>query len=321
MSGRLTLKLACWDYDRTRPLIDGRVKPDNIDLKVSVMRPREAFTRMLDREEFDVAEVSLANFVQLKASGDTRFVGIPVALSRMFRHSCIYVRSDSGITKPKDLIDRRIGVAQLDSTGLVFIKGMLTHEYGVAPDRVTWVVGGLEAPTKPKMAPNGHGRVEALDDGETLLSAFKMGLIDVIISNHIPSIFHDGDPLMQRLFKDFKSAEQDYFGRTGLFPIMHTVAIRAEVYNKHPEAAASLFNAFCIARDHAIADLYDTDALRVALPWLIDAVDESRRVLGSDYWSYGAESNRKVWQALTKYLVEQKLAQRAPSLEQLFVTD
>lgn len=320
MSGRLTLKLACWDYDRTRPLIDGRVRPDNIDLQVSVMRPREAFTRMLEREEFDVAEVSLANFTQLKASGDTRFVGIPVALSRMFRHSCIYVRSDSGITKPEDLVGRRVGVAQLDSTGLVFIKGMLANEYGVTPDRVMWVAGGLETPTKPKIPLNGHGRVEALDDGETLLSAFKKGAIDVIISNHIPSMFHDGAPLMQRLFKDFKSVEQDYFRRTGLFPIMHTVAMRADVYNQHPEAALSLFKAFCKARDHAVADLYDTDALRVAVPWLIDAIDESRRVLGSDYWSYGVESNREVWEALTKYLVDQKLARRAPSLEELFVT-
>jgi 4,5-dihydroxyphthalate decarboxylase len=320
MGTKLPLRLACWDYDRTRSLIDGRVQPEDIDLQVSVMRPREAFTRMLEREEFDVAEVSLANYTQLKAKGDMRFVGIPVALSRMFRHSCIYVRAGVGVAKPEDLIGRRIGAAQLDSTGLVFIKGMLWHDYGVRPDRVRWVTGGLEVPAKAKMPPTGHGAVETLGDGETLVSAFKAGKLDAIISNHIPSPFLAGDPQMLRLFADFKPAEQDYFQRTGLFPIMHIVAMRADMHAAHPDIATKLFAAFCAARDRGIADLYDTDALRVAVPWLIDAIDESRRVLGKDYWSYGAEQNRKVWDTLATFLVEQQLAARRPSLDEMFIT-
>jgi 4,5-dihydroxyphthalate decarboxylase len=321
MSDKLRLRLACWDYDRTRPLIDGRVQPEGIDLQVSVMRPREAFTRMLEHEEFDVAEVSLANYMQLKAKGDARFVGIPVALSRMFRHSCIYVRSGAGINKPEDLIGRRVGAAQLDSTGVVFIKGMLSHDYGVTPDRVQWVAGGLEAPSKAKQPPSGHGTVEALGENETLVGAFQAGKVDALISNHIPSPFLAGDPQMLRLFADFKAVEQDFFRRTGLFPIMHTIAIRARVHAAHPTAAAKLFAAFCAARDHAIADLYDTDALRVAVPWLIDAIDESRRVLGPDYWSYGSEANRKVWDTLATYLVEQQITARKAVLSELFVTD
>jgi 4,5-dihydroxyphthalate decarboxylase len=321
MSDNLRLRLACWDYDRTRPLIDGRVQPEGINLQISVMRPREAFTRMLEREEFDVAEVSLANYMQLKAKGDTRFVGIPVALSRMFRHSCIYVRSGAGINKPEDMIGRRVGAAQLDSTGVVFIKGMLAHDYGVTPDRVQWVAGGLEAPAKAKMPLGGHGTIETLGENETLVGAFKAGKLDALISNHIPSPFLAGDPQMLRLFADFKAIEQDFFRRTGLFPIMHTIAIRADVHDAHPTAAATLFAAFCAARDRAIADLYDTDALRVAVPWLIDAIDESRRVLGPDYWSYGAAANRKVWDTLSTYLVEQQLTARKATLSDLFVID
>lgn len=320
MNQRLTLRLACWDYDRTRPLIDGRVKPEGIDLQISVMRPREAFTRMLEREEFDIAEVSLANYTQLKAKADTRFVGIPVALSRMFRHSCIYVRAGVGINHPKDLPGRRVGAVQVDSTGLIFIKGMLAHEYGITPDRIKWVLGGLEAPARGKLPPGGHGDVEMLGDTETLVNAFAGGAIDVIISNHIPSLYRARDPRMLRLFKDFKSVEQNYFKRTGIFPVMHTLAMRSSVHAAHPQAAAHIYEAFCRARDIAIDDLYDTDALRITLPWLIDHIDESRRVFGEDYWVYGAEANRKVWDTLSGYLVEQQLAARKPDLTELFVT-
>ena len=168
---RRRLRLACWDYDRTRPLIDGRVRPTDFELDISVMRPREAFNRMLEHEEFDVAEVSLANYTQLKAAGDTRFVGIPVALSRMFRHSCIYVRTDAGISKPADLVGRCVGAVALDSTGVVFIKGMLAHDYGVTPERIQWIVGGLEKPAIAKTVIAGHGEVKALTEGATLVTA------------------------------------------------------------------------------------------------------------------------------------------------------
>ena len=211
----LKLKLACWDYDRTRALIDGRVEPEGIDLDISVMRPREAFSRMLDREEFDIAEVSLAAYARLKAEGDERFVGIPVALSRMFRHSCIYVRAGAGITKPEELRGRRVGAVQLDSTGAVFIKGMLTHDYGVTPDQVQWVVGGLETPAKIDVPARGHGAVEVLGPQEPLSAAFESGRIDALISNHIPSLFLKGAPQIVRLFQDYKVVEQDYYGSSG----------------------------------------------------------------------------------------------------------
>lgn len=315
----MKLRLACWDYDRTRPMIDGRVTPEGLRLDVSVMRPREAFTRMLEREEFDIAEVSLANYAQLKATGDARFVGLPVALSRMFRHSCIYVRAGAGIDKPQDLIGRRVGAPALDSTGIVFIKGMLTHDYGVTPDQIQWVAGGLERPAAAKTPPQGHGDVELLGADGTLVTAFMAGRMDALISNHIPSPFLEGNPAMVRLFPDFKSVERDYFRRTRLFPVMHVVAIRADRYREDPTIAERLFAAFTKARDIAVAELYDTDALRCAVPWLIAAIDEARETLGQDYWSYGREANRGVWEALADYLFEQRLATRKPAVEELFV--
>jgi 4,5-dihydroxyphthalate decarboxylase len=315
----LKLKLACWDYDRTRPLIDGRVRPEGIDFDISVMRPREAFARMLDREEFDIAEVSLASYARLKAERDERFVGIPVALSRMFRHSCIYLRADAGITKPQDLRGRRVGAVQLDSTGVIFIKGMLAHDYGVAPEQVRWVVGGLETPAYVKAPERGHGAVEMLGPGDSLCAAIGRGDIDALISNHIPSLFLNGARGIVRLFSNYKAVEQDYYRRTGIFPVMHTVAIRADLYREDPRVAARIYDAFCQARDLAVAGLYDTDALRLTLPWLIDHVEEARGVLGRDYWTYGAKSNQGVWSAFCEYQVEQQLSPRKVGLDELFV--
>lgn len=316
----LKMKLACWDYDRTRALIDGRVRPEGIDLELSVMRPREAFTRMLEREEFDIAEVSLASYAKLKAEGDDRFVGIPVALSRMFRHSCIYVRAGAGITKPEDLRGRRVGAVQLDSTGAVFIKGMLTHDYGVTPDQAQWVVGGLETPAKIGVPARAHGAVEMLGSQDSLSAAFESGRIDALISNHIPSLFLKGAPQMVRLFPNYKAVEQDYYKRTGLFPIMHMVAMRADLNRKEPHAAERMYQAFSQARDLAVTGIYDTDALRLTIPWLIDHIEETGGVLGRDYWAYGGRENSKAWNALCDYQVEQQLSPRNVGLDGLFVT-
>jgi 4,5-dihydroxyphthalate decarboxylase len=314
----LKLRLACWDYDRTRALIDGRVRPDGIDLDVSVMRPREAFTRMLERGEFDIAEVSLASYARLKAEGDNRFVGLPVALSRMFRHSCIYVRAGAGIRTPEDLRGRRVGAAQLDSTGAVFIKGMLAHDHGVTPDQVQWVVGGLEVPGQIDVPARGHGIVEILGSHESLNTAFESNHVDAMISNHIPSLFRRGDPQMVRLFPNYKVVEQSYYKRTGIFPIMHVVAIRADLHREDSSVAPRLYKAFCDARDLAISGLYDTDALRLTLPWLIDHVEEARNEIGQNYWAYGAKENSKAWNALCDYQVEQQLSPRNVGLAALF---
>lgn len=317
----MKLILACNDYDRTRPLIDGRVKPEGIELSVFVLKPRQLFPRMLDHQEFDVAELSLGSHAALIARGDSPFVAIPVPVSRVFRHSCIYVRNGAGIHTPQDLKGKRVGTTQYGATAVVMMKGILHDDYGVAPRDMQWIVGGLTKPVEKPLIPLNLTKDISLEfaAGKSLEDMFAAGELDALISIYIPRLFLSGWPGITRLFPDFKTREQDYFHRTGIFPIMHIVALRKPLFEAHPWIAASLYRAFVEARDMAIQALYDTDALVSTLPWLIDHVEESRRVLGHDYWPYGLEPNRPTLQALCRYVHDQGLAPRVVSPEELFV--
>lgn len=317
----LKLTLACWDYDRTRPLIDRRVKPEGIDLDIQIHRPRVSFQRMLDNQEFQVSELSLASYTALKARGHCPFVAIPVALSKIFRHSCVYVRADSGITKPEELKGKRVGTSQYSSTGLCFMRGMLQHDYGVCSEDMHWFMGGLNTFVEPPLIPLNLPpaiRLEFVKEGQTLERMFDAGELDALLSLYIPNSFLQGWPHITRLWPNFKEVERDYYRRTGIFPIMHTVVVREDVYREHPWVAESLYRAFCEARDLAVDGLYDTDALRVALPWLIDHVEETWRTFGKDFWPYGIEANRSTWAAIGRYVHEQGLAPRAVTPEELF---
>ena len=315
------LTLACWDYDRTRPLMDGRVRPEGIDLDIEILRPRQAFQRMLDKKEFQVSELSLASYAALKGRGNCPFVALPVALSKIFRHSCIYVRTDAGITTPQDLKGKRVGTSQWSSTGLVFMRGMLQHDYGVKAQDMHWFMGGLNSFVEPPLIPLDLPkdiRLDFLSGAQTLERMFAAGELDALLSLYIPKLFLERHPNIARLFPNYKEAEQDYYRRTGIFPIMHTVVLREDVYRDHPWAARSLYKAFVQARDVAVDGLYDTDALRVALPWLIDHVEETWRVFGHDFWAYGLEPNRPTFAAVGRYVHEQGLCPRVVSADELF---
>jgi 4,5-dihydroxyphthalate decarboxylase len=320
LMAKLPLTLACWDYDRTRPLIDGRVQPQGIDLNIIISRPAETFARMLQRQEFHVSELSLASYVTLKARGECPFVAVPVALSKIFRHSCIYVRPEAGIHRPEDLKGKRVGTTQYGSTGQVFMRGMLQHEYGVHPEDVHWHMGGLTTPTDLPLLPNLPKTIQLDQLGplQTLEGMLDAGELDALLSLNIPSIFSPDSNKLVRLFPSYKEVEQDYYRRTRIFPIMHTVVIREDVYNEHPWVATSIYDAFCEARDIAVNDLHDTDALRLALPWLIDHVEEAWRVFGKDFWAYGLGPNWETYEAIGQYVFEQGLAPRAVSPDELF---
>jgi 4,5-dihydroxyphthalate decarboxylase len=317
----LKLTLACWDYDRTRPLIDGRVKPEGIDLDIEVLRPRQAFQRMLDKKEFDVSELSLASYAALKGRGQCPFVAVPVALSKIFRHSCMYVHAGAGITTPQDLKGKRVGTSQWSSTGLVFMRGMLQHDYGVYPQDMRWFMGGLNTFVEPPLIPLDLPkdiRLDFLSGAQTLEQMFAAGELDALLSLYIPKLFLEGSPTIARLFPNYKDIEQDYYRRTRILPIMYTVVLREDVYRAHPWAARSIFRAFVEARDLAVGGLYDTDALRLALLWLIDHIEEARRVFGADFWAYGLAPNRPTFEAIGRYVHEQGLSPRVVSADDLF---
>jgi len=318
----LKLTLACWDYDRTRPLIDGRVRPHGIDLEVKMLRPRVMFPRMLEDKEFHASELSLASYASLLGRGDTSFRALPVAVSKIFRHSCIYIRPGSGIEKPEDLRGKRVGTTQWGSTAAVFMKGMIQDEYGVAPHEMRWFMGGLDAPTQapliPFTPPPGVS-LELLPDGKTLEAMMEAGEIDALFSIYLPKIFLNGSPNCKRLWPNFKEVEKAYYRKTKIFPIMHTIAMRTDVIADHPWAPKALYDALVEARDIAVEGLYDTDALRLALPWLLDHVEEAWSVFGEDFWAYGLEANRPTLTALGRYVFEQGLSPRIVAAEELFM--
>jgi 4,5-dihydroxyphthalate decarboxylase len=318
----LKLTLACWDYDRTRPLIDGRVRPRGIDLDVQMLRPRVMFPRMLEHKEFHASELSLASYASLLGRGDTSFRALPVAVSKIFRHSCIYIRPGSGIDKPEDLRGKRVGTTQWGSTAAVFMKGMIQDEYGVAPSEMRWFMGGLDAPTQapliPFTPPPGVS-LELLPEGKTLEAMMEAGELDALFSIYLPKIFLAGSPNCKRLWPNFKEVEKDYYRRTKIFPIMHTIAMRTDVIEAHPWAPEALYHALVEARDIAVEGLYDTDALRLALPWLLDHVEEAWSVFGEDFWAYGLEANRPTLAALGRYVFEQGLSPRVVAPEELFM--
>lgn len=317
---RRPLTLACFDYDRVRPLMDGRVQPQGLDLNILTLRPRDTFQRMLDAREFEASELSLASYTALIARGDNPFQAIPVALSKIFRHSCIYVRAGAGIERPEDLKGKRIGTTQYGSTALVYLRGMLSDEYGVQPRDMQWVVGGLEKPTEKPLIPLSipDVSIEFLPTGETLLSRMEEGRLDALMSIYIPRPFLEGSPKIKRLFPDYKAVEQAYFKKTGIFPVMHTIVIRRDVLDRDPWIARELYAAYTAARDLAVDHLYDTDALMLSLPWLLDHVEENWRVFGRDFWSYGLEANRPALTALGRYIHEQGLGPRVVAPEEIF---
>ena len=319
---KLRLSLGCWNYDRTRSLLEGRIQPDGIDLNYLSMPVEETFFRMLRNREFDVAEMSLSSYT-VSLFKDSPFIAIPVFPSRFFRHSCIYVNVNSGIREPKDLIGKRIGNPEYQMTAPVWIRGVLQDEYGVPVNSVTYYTGGEEEPNrseKLKLDLPPDIRVERIGPDQTLSAMLASGEIDALYTARMPSSFH-GSKTVKRLFEDFVPVEQDYFRRTRIFPIMHTVVIRREVYEQNRWVAQSLYKAFCQAQQETYQDLYETAALKAMLPWLTAHVEEARREMGSDFWPYGFDKNQATLSTFLRYSYEQGLSKRLLTPAELFAPE
>jgi 4,5-dihydroxyphthalate decarboxylase len=321
---RLRLTLACWDYDRTRALADGRVRPEGIDLNFVPLEVEETFFRMLRNQEFDAAEMSLSSYAVSLSRQDPGFIAIPVFPSRFFRHACIFVSEKSGIRAPEDLIGKRIGVPEYQMTAPVWIRGILADEYGVDPAGVTYFTGGEEEPgrdEKLKLNLPERFKLVPIGPGQTLSAMLADGEIDALHTARTPSTFYSRPDAVRRLFPEFVAVEKAYFRRTGIFPIMHVIALRRDVYEANRWIAQSLFKAFLEAQAIAYANLRVTSAMTSMLPWQVAAVEEATAELGADWWPYGFAPNRAVLDTFLRYHHEQGLSPRRLEPEALFAPE
>ena len=309
---KLKLTLACGRYDRTQPLIDGRVEVEGVDLTFLPLRPGETFWRMLNHGEFDVSEMSLSSYTILRSEGDTRFIAIPIFPSRVFRQSAVYLRADSKIAAPADLKGKRVGVADYQMTAAVWTRGFLSDDYGVKPEDIHWVIGRPVRTIKPPS----NITCEFMRQDTTLEAMLERGEIDALVSVIIPPTLGSS---VRRLFAEPRKVERDYYQRTGIFPIMHTFVLKTALYEANPWLAISFYRAFTRARDIAYYWMYDTDALTVGLPWVIDELETTRKIFGPQVWDYSIEGSRPTLEALVRHLDEQKLSRRPMKVEELFV--
>ena len=320
----MRLTMGCWDYDRTRAVMDGSIKPDGIDLTCLNLPVEETFFRMLRYREFDIAEMSLSSYVVSLFKPERAFVAIPFFPSRFFRHSSIYVNANSGIREPKDLIGKRIGCPEYQMTAPVWIRGIMSDEYGVPVDGVTYVTGGVESPNrteKLKLSLPDNFKVEPIGPGKTLAAMLHDGEIDALYTARKPSTFDCKDGPVRRLFPDYVGIERDYFSRTGIFPIMHTVVIRREIYENNRWVAQSIFKALNQSQRKTYQDLRETAALKTMLPWAMAHFEEAESEMGDDFWPNGFEKNRKVLNTFLRYSYEQGLSARQLDAEEIFAPE
>ena len=321
---KLQLSLACWDYDRTRALADGSVRAEGIDLVYNNLFVEETFFRMLRNREFDIAEMSLSSYCVSLMREEPAFVAIPVFPSRFFRHSCIFLSAKSGIREPKDLAGKKIGVPEYQMTAPVWIRGILQDEYGVDPAGCEYWTGGEEEPgrdEKLKLDLPAKFRVKPIGPEQTLARMIAEGELDAMHTARTPSTFHAQPDRVKRLFGNFVDIEKAYYRKTKIFPIMHTVVIRRELYEKNRWVAQSLLKAFTQAQRKTYDYLNTSMALTSMLPWQAAHVEEARALLGEDWWPYGVEPNRRVLETFLRYHHEQGLSKRRLQVEELFAPE
>lgn len=317
----MRLTIGCGAYDRTWPLIAGAISIEGVEFDWSILPPEQAFLRGMVGGEFQLSELSLGTYLLQHSRGEQRYTALPVFPSRAFRHSAIYVRADAGIEQPGQLRGRNIGVPEWQLTANFWARGILSDEYGVRVEDVHWWAGDIDALGRTEKVPlQLPPRIELtpVPAGETLWSLMQQGRMDAIIAPRAPKAFEAGDPGVKRLFADVKGAEQAYFRTTGIFPIMHLLGIRNDVLAAHPELPAKLCDGFERARRHAVQELGQVAYFYVMLPWLVDHLAETRRIMGEDYWPYGVEPNRHVLETMCRYAVEQGAIPAAPAIEDLF---
>ena len=325
---KLPLSFACDNYLYTRALRDEAVRPQGIDLNYLTVFPAENFQRMLQHKEFDAAEMGLKFYICTLELDDPPFVAIPVFPCRVFRHSSIYVSAASPVKEPGDLAGRNVGeLFAYGHDAAIWARGIMADEYGVPIDSVTYHVGRLDHRMGRDFAPFGpppHIRVEKLKDGQTLDAMLESGAIDALYSAIAPPSFARRSGKVRRLFENYETVERAYFRKTGIFPIMHTVVIRRDIYRKHPWVAQSLYQALKEAKERAVNASRGEEPNMNRLdmvPWLTAHHEDNRALMGDDPWPYGIAPNRKTLEAFLRYHHEQGLSRRLFAPEELFAPE
>jgi 4,5-dihydroxyphthalate decarboxylase len=289
---------------------------------LAIQSPPEIFARMMKSQEFDVSEMSLSTYLTRRARGDFPFVGLPVFPSRVFRHGNLFINKKSGIKLPKDLNGRRVGTFGYRQTASVWIRGILQDDFGVDTNSFVWVEGGLDTPwqgdSTKDSEPVANVRFERADDTATLSDMLASGEIDALIGARRPPSL-GRSPKVALLWPDYRKMEREYYERTRIFPIMHMMVLREELYRANPWIAASLYKAFVSSKELALRDMRFSGAMRYMLPWLYDEIDEVDELFGGDAWPYGLEPNRTVLEIFARYLHEQGFLHAPISIDDMFV--
>ena len=309
---RLSLTLACTASDRTRPILDGRVSVPGVDFVMLPGEPEDIFRRALRDRAFDVSELSMGSHIVTTARGDSAYVGVPVFPSRAFRHSAVYVRTDRGICGPADLAGRTIGLPEYQQTAALWVRGILREHYGVDTRGVAWRTGGERVPIALP------GGLDVRPLGEDLPAALAAGRLDALIAPRPPAAFEDGSAPVGRLWPDYRAEEIAWRRATGFFPIMHCIAVRRDVAERHPWLPVELFRAFVRARDMALTELRLVNVLRVSMPWAAAAFEEQAAIMGGDPWPHGFARSRVEIAAMVRFAVADGLAVEAIPPEALF---
>jgi 4,5-dihydroxyphthalate decarboxylase len=331
--------VASGDYDRIRAIRDGGVRIAGCIVDYHVVEPNQLFARNLKSQEFDVSEMSFSTYITLRERGLAHYTAIPVFLSRAFRHSAIFVRTDRGIASPADLKGKRVGTPEYFTTMLVWMRGLLADEYGIKPQDLRWRLGSLEQPAGNAAkveAPTGV-EIEPIPSGKTLAGMLADGELDAVFSARPPSCFklppnpppplageggegHAGESKAKvaRLFPDYRAAEHAYYRKTGIYPLMHAAGIRNSLLERHPWMAANVYNAFATAKEMAVKDFERLSAPAVTLPWIEAEYRATQAVLGNDIWPYGIAANRTAIDTLCRYLHEQGFTRRRMRIDELF---
>ncbi len=317
---KLQLSVAMGDYDRTRALLDGRVQIDGVDPVYMTLSPEEMFFRAMRSVDFDISELSLSSYLVKHSKGESPYIAVPVFLSRAFRHTSIYVRKDR-IKRPEDLRGKRIGVPEYQLTANVWARSILQDDFGVRPEDVTWVRGGIDTPGRPekiKLQLPPAVKLEAAPDGVTISELLDRGEIDGFIAPRPPSGAAARNPNVGWLFDDPTAVAKDYYRRTGVFPIMHAVGIRNELAEQHRWLPGAVFKAFSQAKTAALELLSDTSATKVTLPFVEEQLKAARETMGEDYWSYGVAPARRTLETFVRHHHAQGLSARLMSVDEIF---